>query len=72
MLSLNEKLSEVQLLHLRATFDALPLFHLGTYILRAYARKNCATLEINPKRAGARNPGYQAFMTHVQSYKALL
>ena len=28
MLSLNEKLSEVQLLRLRATFHALPLFYL--------------------------------------------
>ena len=44
MLSLNEKLSEVQLLRLRATFHALPLFYLQTYILGTYARKNNATL----------------------------
>ena len=31
MLSLNEKLNEVQLLRLRATFDALPLFYLQTF-----------------------------------------
>ena len=37
MLSLNEKLSEVQFLGLRATFHALPLFYLRTYILRTYA-----------------------------------
>ena len=46
--SLNEKLSEVQLLRLRATFHALPLFYLRTEIFRTYARKNYATLEINP------------------------
>ena len=33
---------------LRATFHALPLFYLRTYILLKYARKNYATLEINP------------------------
>ena len=49
MLRLNEKLSEVQLLRLRATFHALPLFYLRTYIFLTYARKNYATLEINPK-----------------------
>ena len=43
MLSLNEKLSEVRLLCLRPTFHALPVLH-----LRTYARKNYATLEINP------------------------
>ena len=48
MLSLNEKLSGVQLLRLRATFHALPLFYIQTQILRTYARKNYATLEINP------------------------
>ena len=49
MLTLNEKLSEVQILRLRATFHALPLFYLRTYIFLTYARKNYATLEINPK-----------------------
>ena len=49
MLRLNEKLSEVQLLRLRATFHALPLIYLRTYIFLTYARKNYATLEINPK-----------------------
>ena len=49
MLRLNEKLSEVQLLRLRATFHALPLFYLRAYIFLTYARKNYATLEINPK-----------------------
>ena len=49
MLILNEKLSEVQLLRLRATFHGLPLFYLRTYIFLTYARKNYATLEINPK-----------------------
>ena len=43
------KLSEVQLLRLRATVDALPLFYLQTYILHKYARKNYAAVEINPK-----------------------
>ena len=43
MLSLKEKLSEFQLLLLRATFHALPLFFLRTEILRTSAR-----LEINP------------------------
>ena len=47
MLSLNEKLSEVQLLRLRATSHALPLFYLRTLIFDTYARKNYA-LEINP------------------------
>ena len=52
MLSLNEKLSEVHLLRLRATFhDALPLFHLRTQILRKYARKNHATNVINHEKA---------------------
>ena len=51
MLNLNEKLSEVQLLRLRATFHALPLFCLQTQILCTYARTNYATLEINPKPA---------------------
>ena len=31
MLSLNERLSDVQLLRLRATFHALPLFYLQTF-----------------------------------------
>ena len=47
-MSLNEKLSEVILLRLRASLQALPLFYLRTYILRTYAPKNYATLEINP------------------------
>ena len=34
MLSLNEKLSEAQLLRLRATSHALPPFYFRTYILR--------------------------------------
>ena len=54
MLSLNEKLSEVQLLRLLANFRALPLFYLRAYILRTHARKNYATLEINPKRESKR------------------
>ena len=45
VLSLNEKLSEVQLLRLRANYHTSPLFYLGTEILRTYARK---TPEINP------------------------
>ena len=48
MLSLNEELSEVHLLRLRETFHALSLFYLRTQILRTYARKNYATMEINP------------------------
>ena len=40
MLSLNEKLGEVQLLRIPATFHALPLFYLPTQILRRYAGKN--------------------------------
>ena len=48
MLSLNEELSEVHLLCLRETFHALSLFYLRTQILRTYARKNYATMEINP------------------------
>ena len=47
MLSLNERLSEVQLLRLRATFLALPLFFCQR---KFYARKNYATVEINPRR----------------------
>ena len=47
MSSLNLKLSEVQLLRLRATFYALPLFYLRK--VYAAARKNYATLEIHPK-----------------------
>ena len=43
------RVTEVQLLRLRATFHALPLFYLRMEILRAFARKNYATLEINPK-----------------------
>ena len=42
------KLKEVLLLRLRATFDTLLLFYLRTQILRTYARKNYATVEINP------------------------
>ena len=30
-----------------ATFHFLPLFHLRAQNLRAYARKNCATVEID-------------------------
>ena len=37
------KLSEVQLSRLRTTFHTLPLFY-----LRAYARKNYVTVEIQP------------------------
>ena len=50
MINLNEKLSEVQHLRLRATFHALPLFYFRSSILRKYARENYATLEINTKR----------------------
>ena len=53
MLSLDEKLSEVQLLRLRATFDALPPFYWRTYILCTYAGKNYVTLEINAKGGGS-------------------
>ena len=45
---LNVKLKEVLLLRLRATFDTLLLFYLRAQILRTYARKNYATVEINP------------------------
>ena len=38
-----------QLSRLRVAFQTLPLFHLRTEILRAYARKNYATVEIDPK-----------------------
>ena len=48
VLSLNVKLSEVQLLSLRATFHALPLFYWRTLILHTYVRKNYARVEINP------------------------
>ena len=47
-MSLNERLIEVQLFRLRATFHALPLFGLRTQILRKYAGKNYAALEIIP------------------------
>ena len=43
------RVTEVQLLRLRAAFHALPLFYLRMEILRAFARKNYATLEISPK-----------------------
>ena len=48
VLSLNVKLSEVQLLSLQATFHALPLFYWGRYFLHTCARKNYARVEINP------------------------
>ena len=48
LLRLNVKLSEILLLRLRATFHTLPLFYLRTQILRTYAWKNYATVEINP------------------------
>ena len=48
VLRLKVKLSEVLLLRLRATFHTLPLFYLRTYMLRTYARKKYATVEINP------------------------
>ena len=52
MLNLNEKLGEVQLLRLQATFHALPRLY-----LRTYARKKYATLEINSNGANLR-PDY--------------
>ena len=52
MLNLNEKLVEVQLLRLRATFYALPQLY-----LRTYARKKYATLEINSNGVNLR-PDY--------------
>ena len=76
MLSLNEKLSEVQLLRLRAGFHALPLFYLRTEILRTYARKNYVILEINPKGSSAQNsraehyrPSQHSLKTRLQSSK---
>ena len=39
-----------QILPLRVAFHTLPLFHLHTQILSALARKNNATVEINPYR----------------------
>ena len=57
MLSLNYKLNEVQFLRLWATFHALPLFYLRTYILRTCARKNYATVEINLKGKGDKDDG---------------
>ena len=48
VLSLNVKLSGVQILLLRAISHTLPLFYLLTYILRMYARKNYARVEIHP------------------------
>ena len=48
VLRLNVKLSEVQLLRLRATVHALSLFYLRTSILRRYAPKNYTTVEIIP------------------------
>ena len=63
MLSLNEKLSEVQLLRLRATFHALPLFYLRTKILRTYRhvkitrhRKSTLSLEYDQIRSPSKNP----------------
>ena len=44
---LNVKLSEILLLRLHATFYTLPLFYLQTQILRTYAWKNYATVEIS-------------------------
>ena len=41
------KLIEVQLLRLRASFHALPLFYLRAQSLRAYAVKNYAAVEIH-------------------------
>ena len=43
MLSLNEKMSEVQHLHLRATFHALPLFYCER---KFYARTHVRTLKL--------------------------
>ena len=48
VLSLNVKFSGVQILLLHAISHTLPLFYLLTYILRMYARKNYATVEIHP------------------------
>ena len=53
MLRLNVKLSEGLLLRLCATFHTLPLFYLRTSILHTYARKNYATVEINPHAINA-------------------
>ena len=39
-----------QLLPLLVAFHTLPLFHLHPQILRAFAWKNNATVEINPYR----------------------
>ena len=47
MLRLNVELSEVVLLRLRAIFHTLPVFYLRTQILRTYAWKNYATVEIS-------------------------
>ena len=48
VLRLNVKMSEVLLLRLRATFQTLPLYdYFWTLILRTYARKKYATVEIN-------------------------
>ena len=67
MLSLNEKLSEVQLLRLRATFQALPLFYFICE-LEFYARThtgNYATLEINHcgQQKQAKTKFYFGFLT---------
>ena len=75
MLRLNEKLSEVQLLRLRATILALPLFFFGgggrTQILRRYARKKYATVEINPKRRVFQNSLLQKLLgERVQAFGA--
>ena len=76
MLRLNEKLSEVQLLRLRASFHALPLSYLQTQSLHTYARKNCATFQINPKGSSAQNspaehfrPSQHSLETRLQSSK---
>ena len=44
----NVKLNLAQLLRLRVAFHTLPLIYLHALILRAFARKNYATLEIKP------------------------
>ena len=50
MLNLNEKLSEVQLLRLQATFHACPYFICERrFYVRTYASENYATMEINRK-----------------------
>ena len=49
VLRLNVKLSEVQLLRLRATVHALSLFYLRTFSLGRYAPKYYTAVEINPK-----------------------